>query len=313
VDVHLPVLTAAVVKGLAVSGDDAYMDCTFGRGGHARAMLDALGANGRLLGLDRDPQAVHAGRALEEHDARFSIEHTSFDGLEAAAKRRALHGELAGVFFDLGVSSPQLDDAERGFSFTRDGPLDMRMDPASGQPVAAWLNTASGADIARVLKELGEERYARRIASRIVEVRSIKPLVRTFELADLVSSAYPARDRYGPRHPATRTFQALRIHANDELTKISVALPQALRCLAPGGRLAVITFHSLEDRIVKRFLRDHSRPEQGPRRLPVPNAHLLAPIASLARPVRPGEAEIAANPRSRSATLRVAVKQRCPA
>ena len=307
--VHLPVLTAAVVQGLAVAGDGVYVDCTFGRGGHARAILSALGPEGRLLALDRDPQAVAAGNVLASEDPRFNIQHASFDHLAEHVQRQTLCGTLAGILFDLGVSSPQLDEADRGFSFTRDGPLDMRMDPASGQPVGAWLNAAPLGDIARVLRELGEERHARRIASRIVEAREAKPLRRTGELAELVSRAYPARERHGPRHPATRTFQALRIHANDELAKITAALPQALRSLAPGGRLAVITFHSLEDRIVKRFLRDQSRPEQGPRRLPIPNAELSAPIASLSRPIRPAAEEIAANPRARSATLRVAVKQ----
>lgn len=307
-EAHVPVLTAAVMHGLGVEGEGVYMDCTFGRGGHARAILGGLGPSGRVVALDRDPEAVSVGQMMAREDARLEVTHLSFERLAEYAEQRALCGTFAGILFDLGVSSPQFDDGTRGFSFKRDGPLDMRMDPGVGSPVSQWLNAAPLSDIACVLREFGEERHARRIAREIGRARSVEPMERTAELAELVTQAYPARERVGRRHPATRTFQALRMHVNDELGKITCALPQALRCLAPGGRLAVITFHSLEDRIVKRFMRDQSRPNQGPRGLPIPNASLSAPIASLDGPIRPSQEEISANPRARSATLRVAVK-----
>lgn len=305
---HLPVLTAAVVGGLAVLSDGIYVDCTFGRGGHAVEILNRLGPQGRLLVLDRDPEAVAYAHHLAAGEARMSVEHASFEGVESIVTERAMLGQVHGMLFDLGVSSPQLDDAARGFSFLRDGPLDMRMDPSQGAPIADWLNTAELGDIARVLIRYGEERHARRIATRIGEARARAPLTHTSELAALVSQAYPARERHGPRHPATQTFQALRIQANDELGCLQAVLPQALRCLAPGGRLVVVSFHSLEDRIVKRFMRNQSRPDQGPRDLPIPNVGLRAPFARVLKPVRPAGSERFENPRARSAILRIAVK-----
>lgn len=300
-------LADAVLDGLAVQSGGVYVDCTFGRGGHTRQILDALDASGQVVALDRDPEAIEAARHWAADDTRLSFVQTTFDQLESVLTERELVGQVGGILFDLGVSSPQLDEAARGFSFTRDGPLDMRMNPLAGQPVADWLNAAPETDIAQVLKRYGEERHARRIARRVGQVRADRPLRRTKELADLVSECYPTRDRNGPRHPATRTFQALRIHINDELRCLEDALPQALRCLAPGGRLAVISFHSLEDRIVKRFLRAEHR-EPGPVKMPVPSGQLAA-LDWMSKPVRASEAECEANPRARSATLRVGRKR----
>ena len=293
------------MAGLAIKSDGWYVDATFGRGGHTRAILAALGPAGRVLALDRDPQAVEQGRKLMDEDSRLRVEHTPFSGLRAAF--RVVAGEAAadGVLFDLGVSSPQLDDAERGFGFLRDGPLDMRMDPTRGESAAAWLNRAAEADIAAVLREYGEERQARRIAAAIGRRRAERPFSRTGELADLIASVLGRREP--GKHPATRSFQAIRIFINNELGELREALGQALEVLRPGGRLAVISFHSLEDRIVKRFMRDQARGEELPRNLPVMgDARTGRTLRLVGKAVRPGAQEVARNPRSRSAVLRVA-------
>lgn len=293
------------MAGLAIKSDGWYVDATFGRGGHTRAILAALGPAGRVLALDRDPQAVEQGRKLMDEDSRLRVEHTPFSGLRAAF--RAVAGEAAadGVLFDLGVSSPQLDDAERGFGFLRDGPLDMRMDPTRGESAAAWLNRAAEADIAAVLREYGEERQARRIAAAIGRRRAERPFSRTGELADLIASVLGRREP--GKHPATRSFQAIRIFINNELGELREALGQALEVLRPGGRLAVISFHSLEDRIVKRFMRDQARGEELPRNLPVMgDARTGRTLKLVGKAVRPGAQEVERNPRSRSAVLRVA-------
>ncbi len=298
-------LLAEALESLAVRPEGYYLDATFGRGGHARAILRALGPEGRLLALDRDPEAVAAGRVLAAQDARFQIEQANFARLETVVAARGWAGRLAGVLLDLGVSSPQLDDPRRGFSFQHDGPLDMRMDPGTGESAAQWLARASESEIARVLREYGEERYARRIARAIAGARRSRPIRTTAQLAAVVAAAQPVREDH--KHPATRTFQALRIQVNGELDALEKALAQAVRVLAPGGRLVVISFHSLEDRIVKRFLRRAAGGGGTSRhRPPPPDA---APVLRLlGRARRPGAEEQASNPRARSAVLRAAEK-----
>jgi 16S rRNA (cytosine1402-N4)-methyltransferase len=300
---HRTVLLAEAVEALAVKPDGVYVDATFGRGGHSRSILGRLGPAGRLIALDRDPAAVAAGRGIA--DARFAIRHARFARLAAVLSEEGV-GMVNGVLFDLGVASPQVDEAERGFSFRADAPLDMRMDPSGGEPAADWLARASEAEIRGVIKNYGEERFAGPIAKAIVAARTRQRIDRTAQLARIVAAA--VRTREVGQDPATRTFQALRIHVNQELEELSLALPQTLERLAPGGRLAVISFHSLEDRIVKRFLRSHARPEV-PERLPLKATEMPQPrLRLVGKPVRPSSEEVAVNPRARSAIMRVAEK-----
>ena len=299
---HLPVLFAEVMDGLAVERDGTYLDGTFGRGGHARGVLQRLGPQGRLLVMDKDPEAIAVAMQMADADARLSWRRGSFAGL---ADWPATTAGLDGVLLDLGVSSPQLDVATRGFSFGKDGPLDMRMDPESGESAAEWLARASEKEIADVLWAHGEERQSRRIARAIVARRAVEPLVRTAQLADLIASVMPRGD--SKTHPATRSFQAIRIHVNRELADLEAGLDAALSRLKPGGRLAVISFHSLEDRIVKQFMAKHAKAPPANRRMPVEVA--FTPTLRLVGGARKaGEAELAANPRARSAVLRVAEK-----
>ncbi|WP_313690402.1 MULTISPECIES: 16S rRNA (cytosine(1402)-N(4))-methyltransferase RsmH [unclassified Pantoea] len=302
---HTTVLLDEAVNALNIREDGIYIDGTFGRGGHSRLILSQLGANGQLLAIDRDPQAIAA--AAEIKDPRFSIVHGPFSALAEYVTERGLNGKIDGVLLDLGVSSPQLDDAERGFSFMRDGPLDMRMDPTRGQSASEWLLSAEEADIAFVLKTYGEERFAKRIARAIVERNREQPMTRTKELADVIYAATPVKDKF--KHPATRSFQAIRIWINSELEEIDIALKGALSVLAPGGRLSVISFHSLEDRLVKRFMRDQSRGPQVPAGIPMTETQLKAlggrELKTLGKLV-PGDAEVAENPRARSSVLRIA-------
>lgn len=304
VDAHAPVLLAESIQGLAVRSDGVYIDATYGRGGHARAMLGGMGSGGTLLVVDRDPDAVAHARAALGGDPRVRIEHATFDRLGDFV---APHG-AAGVLFDLGVSSPQLDDPERGFSFLRDGPLDMRMDPTRGQSAAAFLAAADPEEIARVIFEYGEERFGRRIAQAIAAERALNPITTTGQLADLVGRV--VRSREPGKHPATRTFQALRMHINGELPMIERALRVAVDLLAVGGRLAVISFHSLEDRLVKRFLRESSQENPVWRGMPGIPEEALPRLVLVGRAIRPAVAELAVNPRARSATLRVAERVR---
>jgi 16S rRNA (cytosine1402-N4)-methyltransferase len=298
---HTPVLLAAAVEALRIRPDGTYADTTFGRGGHATAILAQLGPRGRLIALDRDPEAVRAAQSIR--DPRFAIRHARFSEL-AQVLQEFSPGPLDGVLFDLGVSSPQLETPERGFSFRADAPLDMRMDPTRGERAAEWLARATEAELRGVIKEYGEERFAGPIAKAIVGARARGGIRTTGELAGVVAAAVRTRER--GQDPATRTFQALRIHLNQELEELSLALPQARDALAPGGRLVVISFHSLEDRIVKRFLRDEARP-QLPERLPVKATEMPQPRLTLVgKPVRPAAAEVNANPRARSAVMRVA-------
>ncbi len=292
------------MEALAVRPDGCYVDGTFGRGGHSRAILARLGPAGRLLGLDRDPEALAAGQELADQDPRFSMERGRFAELGAVAERMGLSGRIHGILLDIGVSSPQLDDPARGFSFSADGPLDMRMDPDSGESAAEWLAVASEAEIARVLRELGEERFAGRIARALVQARLQAPIRSTRALATLCEAAVPTREP--GKHPATRSFQAIRIHINRELEELAACLAQVCDLLAAGGRLAVISFHSLEDRIVKRFIRDQARGERFPRGVPVTAAEAHPRLRPIGRAIHASPAEVAANPRSRSAVLRVA-------
>ena len=300
-DSHRTVLLEEAIDALAIRADGAYIDATFGRGGHSRLILDRLGPRGRLIALDKDPEAVAAAKRIS--DARFCVVHASFAELAGVLDRLGLEG-VDGVLLDLGVSSPQFDNAARGFSFRRDGPLDMRMDTSRGQTAAQWLDTASEAEIREVIRDYGEERFAKQIAKAIVAARQRGPVVTTGQLADIVGAAVRTREKN--KDPATRTFQAVRIYLNQELAHLSLALPQILERLTPGARLAVISFHSLEDRIVKQFMRDAARADV-PIRLPLRERELPQPrLRLIGKPVRPSADEIAANPRARSATLRVA-------
>jgi 16S rRNA (cytosine1402-N4)-methyltransferase len=303
---HKPVLFDEVLEGLAIKPDGIYVDCTFGRGGHAGAVLEKLGPEGRLLAIDKDPQAIEAAQARFGGDARFAIEQGSFTQLAELVEKRGWleRGGVDGVLLDLGVSSPQLDDAERGFSFRHDGDLDMRMDPTSGQSAAQWLAKAEAYDIRCVLREYGEEKFAKRIAYAIVQAREETPITSTAQLAALIADASPVHER--GKDPATRSFQAIRIFINDELGDVKACMPQTLDVLRPGGRLAVISFHSLEDRIVKRFMRDEARGDFFPPDLPIPQSALSPSLLLIGKAIRASAAEVALNPRARSAVLRLA-------
>jgi len=295
------------MQALSIRPDGLYVDGTFGRGGHSRAILDRLGPRGRLIALDRDPEAMQAAQAIR--DARFSFVQTNFAALGEALERAGA-GPAQGMVFDLGVSSPQLDDAARGFSFRHDGPLDMRMDPTRGESAAQWLERAEEQEIREVIREHGEERFAKQIAAAIVAARRREPLHRTRQLADLVAQA--VRTREPGQDPATRTFQAVRIHVNRELEEVSLMLPQAVARLAPQGRLVVISFHSLEDRIVKRFMQSLARPDV-PRDLPLRASEMPQPVLRIVgRAERASASEIRRNPRARSAILRVAERTAVP-
>jgi len=301
---HRTVLLQEAVDALAVHPNGTYIDGTFGRGGHSRLILDRLGAQGRLLGFDKDEAAVAAAHERFAADARFRMVHESFTQITAVVRRLGLQRRVDGLLLDLGVSSPQLDEAERGFSFMQDGPLDMRMDRTRGVSAAEWLNTADEEEVAGVIREYGEERFARRIARAIVRERVDAPLQRTVQLAELVERASPVRERH--KHPATRTFQAIRIFINRELEDLQACLQGSLEVLAVGARLVVISFHSLEDRIVKRFMRDQERGPQLPKGLPVPHSESRGPLRMIGKATKPGAAEVAENPRARSAVMRVA-------
>jgi 16S rRNA (cytosine1402-N4)-methyltransferase len=300
---HQPVLLAEAIEALRIRPDGLYVDVTFGRGGHSVAILARLSAQGRLIALDRDPEAVAAAQSIR--DVRFAIRHARFSQLAEVLRESGL-GAVDGVLFDLGVSAPQLETAARGFSFRADAPLDMRMDPTRGETAAEWLARATEVELRGVIRKYGEERFAGPIAKAITGARARGGIRTTGELAGVVAAAVRTRER--GQDPATRTFQALRIHLNQELEELSLALPQARDALAAGGRLVLISFHSLEDRIVKHFLRDEAHP-QLPERLPVKATEMPQPrLRLVGRPVRPAAAEVDANPRARSAVMRVAEK-----
>lgn len=301
---HRPVLFDEVLEALNIRPDGIYLDGTFGRGGHSAAILERLSENGRLLAMDKDPQAIEVAQQRFSGDARFSIVRGSYTMLGQEVEQRGWKGKVDGILLDLGVSSPQLDDASRGFSFRHDGPLDMRMDPDSGISAAEWLNSAKAEEIARVLKEYGEERFAKRIAAAIVREREQQPIATTARLAKIVADANPKWEK--DKNPATRSFQAIRIFINAELEELEQVLAQSVEVLAPGGRLAVISFHSLEDRRVKRFIRDEARGGDFPPDLPVTDSQMNRRLRAIGRDIRAGQRELAENPRSRSAVLRVA-------
>jgi 16S rRNA (cytosine1402-N4)-methyltransferase len=301
---HTPVLHDEVLAGLAIRPGGRYCDATFGRGGHTASILGALGPDGRVVAIDRDPEAIRAGQRRFAGETRLTLVRGSFGPLEERVRAAGIEGELDGVLLDLGVSSPQLDEAARGFSFMQDGPLDMRMDNEAGQSAAQWLAKAGEREIGDVLRELGEERFARRIARAIVAARAVEPIERTGQLATIVAAAVPTREP--GKHPATRSFQAIRIHVNRELEQLQAALPQAVRLLAPGGRLCVISFHSLEDRIAKRFIRREEQGDPVYAGLPQVPAHARPRLKRVGGVIVAGEAEVASNPRARSAVLRIA-------
>jgi len=300
---HFPVMLPQVLEGLRVRPGGTYLDGTLGRGGHAQAVLEKLGPEGRLLLMDKDPEAIASAEQRFGADERVALRRGSFAAL---AQWQETERGLDGVLFDLGVSSPQLDVAERGFSFRNDGPLDMRMDPDSGESAAEWLARASEAEIAEVLWTHGEERMSRRIARTIVSRRDENPITRTTELAELIASVVPRGD--GKIHPATRSFQAIRIHVNRELADLEAGLAAAYQRLRPGGRLVVISFHSLEDRIVKRFIAERAKPPAGNRRMPVAPQAFVPTLADIGGAQRADDGELARNARSRSAVMRVAEK-----
>jgi 16S rRNA (cytosine1402-N4)-methyltransferase len=301
---HAPVLLGEALEALAIKAAGSYLDATLGRGGHSAAILERLGEAGRLLAVDRDPEAIRAGERRFAGDSRVVIVRGNFAELKRIAAEAGFDAGFDGILLDLGVSSPQLDDPARGFSFLRDGPLDMRMDPDTGPSAADWLAHVGERELAGVLRELGEERHARRIARALCSARAAAPINTTGRLAALIAAAVPGREP--GKHPATRSFQAIRIHLNDELGALDAALAQALALLKPAARLCVISFHSLEDRRVKRFIRHHAEVAEPWRGLPDIPAHAQPRLRTVGRAVRAGEAELAANPRARSAVLRAA-------
>ena len=303
-DTHVPVLLGPVLEGLEIKADGLYVDGTFGRGGHSSVILQRLNADGRLIAIDRDPQAVAAAAPLLTNDPRFTLIRSDFADLARQLDQMGLTGGVDGMLFDLGVSSPQLDEAERGFSFLRDGPLDMRMDPDAGISAAEWLNTGSEKALKQVIYKYGEESDAPRVARAIVAARANAEIATTGQLADIVSSVIPAHTR--KKHPATKTFQAIRIFVNDELEQLNKVLKQSLELLATGGRLCVISFHSLEDRIVKRFMRDASRESEQWRGMPNVPAEFQPKLKLVGKVITASAEEIAANVRARSARLRIA-------
>ena len=299
---HTSVLLNEAVQALIQKASGFYVDGTFGRGGHAKAVLKALGPEGKLLSFDKDPEAVEVGRQLMTEESRFEIKHGSFKSLSQYMPENSVDG----VLLDLGVSSPQLDNPSRGFSFLHDGPLDMRMNPDVGMSAAQWIAQADEEEMRTVFKQFGEERYAKRIAKAIIVQRAVTPIIRTVQLADIVKAANPAWEKN--KHPATRVFQAIRIYVNDELADIESALDIMLETLKPGGRLVVISFHSLEDRMVKKFIRRHERGDPYPVKLPIREDKIVSRMKACGKPVKTSEDEFSYNRRARSAIMRVAEK-----
>lgn len=300
---HKGILIEEAVEAMVCDASGSYVDMTFGRGGHAKRILDSLNSSARLLVLDRDPEAIHIAKELAQKDARVTWAHDRFGNLGDLVIE---NGSLNGVLFDLGVSSPQVDDPQRGFSFLRNGPLDMRMDSSAGFTAADWIGSASEDEIADVIYQYGEERYSRRMAKRVVDARRLKPILTTLELAELFKAAHPSWQQ--DRHPATKAFQAIRIYVNNELNELSQGLDIALDRLCVGGRMVVISFHSLEDRIVKRFMNRHAKGDDFPRGLPVTNSELCPRLKLMGKAKKVSAVELANNVRSRSAIMRVAQK-----
>ena len=303
---HTPVLYVEALRALNIRSGGRYLDTTFGRGGHSKGVLEGLGEAGRLFAMDKDPRAADIAAKDSVEEPRLVFRKGSFADMDEFLFDEGVYGDLDGVFMDLGVSSPQLDSPERGFSFSHDGPLDMRMDTTAGVTARQWINAAAQADIAKTLRVYGEERYAGRIARAIVEARTESEITTTFELAEIIRAAIPNWER--GKDPATRSFQALRIEINQELKDLEMGLEHSIHALRPGGRLVVISFHSLEDRIVKHFMRGLSRPAAQPRRMPPSLVEFHADLKIMGKPLRPQDSEIIANPRARSAIMRVAEK-----
>lgn len=303
---HVTVLLDEAVDAMVINDAGFYVDCTYGRGGHSEKIIQRLSVNGRLLAIDKDLTAISDAREKFSSESRFEIAHDSFASLQSQIEARNLSGKVAGVLLDLGVSSPQLDEAERGFSFLHDGPLDMRMNQASGPSAADWINSAKHEDMARVFKEFGEERFAKRMAGAVIREREGNPILRTARLAAILKEANPAWEK--GKHPATRAFQAIRIHINNELGDLEAVLTQALDVLAVGGRLVVISFHSLEDRLVKRFIRRNEKGDVLPKGLPVQDCKLNKRLRNCEKARKAGADEVNRNVRSRSAVMRVAEK-----
>jgi 16S rRNA (cytosine1402-N4)-methyltransferase len=301
---HSTVLLKEAVDGVAIDADGLYIDGTFGRGGHTAELLSRLSEKGSIIAIDKDLDAIAAGQARFAKEDRLTLVHASFAELAEIVKQAGKHGEVAGILLDLGVSSPQLDVAERGFSFLRDGPLDMRMDTSKGLSAAEWLASADEQDIAKVIKEYGEERFARRMAAAIVRERAEKPIERTVQLAKILADAHPAWER--GKHPATKAFQAIRIFINRELADLEDLLQQVIDSLTVGGRLVVISFHSLEDRRVKRFIRDQERGIKLPKNLPIPDVDRGVRLVKVGKAIKPAVIEVENNVRSRSAVMRIA-------
>ena len=303
-EAHIPVLKREALAALNVQPGGIYVDATIGRAGHARAIVEHLGSAGKLIGLDRDPRAVELGQQVFHGDDRVQILHGEFGRISELIHHFTDVEKVDGILMDLGVSSPQLDQPERGFSFMRDGALDMRMDPTRGESAAQWLARVEERDLVKVLFEFGEEKFARRIAKAIVLTRTETMIESTLQLASIIEQNIPKKEKH--KHPATRTFQAIRLQVNQELGQVSAALPQAVSLLNEGGRLAVISFHSLEDRIVKRFIRSHSTPDLPPKNIPVTEEAYRTPLRAIGRAIKPSRREVMENPRSRSSVLRVA-------
>ncbi|NKB34167.1 MAG: 16S rRNA (cytosine(1402)-N(4))-methyltransferase RsmH [Pseudomonadales bacterium] len=303
---HQTVLQAEAIEALAIKASGNYIDATFGRGGHSRAILSLLNEEGSLIAIDRDPAAITAAKELQEQDPRLIVVQATFNEIGKLEETEKLRGKIDGILFDLGVSSPQLDNPNRGFSFMHDGPLDMRMNPMDQLSAAEWVNTAPEKEIADVFYQYGEERHSRRMARRIVEARKEAAIETTGQLAELVKAANPAWER--DKHPATRAFQAIRIRINDELEQVARGLEVAHDLLGPEGRLVVISFHSLEDRLVKSFLADKARGDNFPRDLPITAEQLNPTLKKVGKAIRASEAEVLNNPRARSAVMRVAEK-----
>lgn len=303
---HETVLIAEAIDALSIRKDGIYVDATFGRGGHSKLILENLGAKGSLIVFDKDPEAIEAARIIKGKDERLQIAHAPFGEIEEQLTALGLNDGVDGILFDLGVSSPQLDNAERGFSFLRDGPLDMRMNPEAGQSAEEWINSAAETEIADVLYQYGEERHSRRMARRVILERAEKRITTTAELAEIIKEANPAWER--DKHPATRAFQGIRIFINDELGELERGLEQSLKMLKVGGRLVVISFHSLEDRMVKKFIAKHAKGDSYPRGLPIPQDMLSPKLNPIGKRIKASALEVDRNTRSRSAVMRVAEK-----
>ncbi len=301
---HHTVLLEPAIEALVTDSSGFYVDGTFGRGGHSRRILQSLGESGRLLAIDRDPDAVSVARSEFADDARFDVKQGTFSELASIVDGLGKTGQVNGVLLDLGVSSPQLDEAQRGFSFSQDGPLDMRMNPLEGDSAAQWLASASEKQIADVLYHYGEERHSRRIARALVTARKETPITTTLQLAELVKAANPSWEKH--KHPATRAFQAIRIHVNHELDELRSCLSQSINVLGRGGRLVVISFHSLEDRIVKQFMRQQEQRDDLPRGLPLRDVDIASNMRRVGKAIKPAASEVAENPRARSAVMRIA-------